>query len=148
MNIDEKWMKIAIEEALVAKNEGEVPVGAILVKNQIIIAKGHNQNILCSDASAHAEIQTIRAAGKKLKNYRLVGTTLYVTLLPCSMCIGAIRHARIERLVFGAKDNKINSKIMDNYNMSNESNHKIIITGGILETQCSKLLSDFFKSRR
>jgi tRNA(adenine34) deaminase len=106
MNEDQKWMKIAIQEAKKAVNEGEVPVGAILVKNGMIIAKAHNRPITKNDATAHAEILAIRKAGKKEKNYRLVGTTLYVTLEPCLMCLGALINARIERIVFGAKKHK------------------------------------------
>ena len=93
MNEDEKWMYLAIKEAIKAEKEGEVPVGAVLVKDGLLIAKAHNQPISKNDVTAHAEIQLIRAAGKKLKNYRLTGTSLYVTLEPCAMCVGAMMHA-------------------------------------------------------
>ena len=106
MNDDEKWMQIAIKESIAAKNEDEIPVGAVLVRNGKLIAKAHNQPISTNDPTAHAEIQVIRKAGKTEKNYRLVGTTLYVTLEPCIMCIGALIHARIDRVVYGAHDNK------------------------------------------
>jgi len=102
MNEDEKWMSLALDQAIKAEEDGEVPIGAILVKDGLVVARAHNQPISTNDASAHAEIQLIRAAGKKLKNYRLTGTSLYVTLEPCAMCLGAIMHARIERVVFGA----------------------------------------------
>ena len=106
MNQDEKWMEFAIEEAKKAKNKNEVPVGAILVKDQRIISRGHNQPISTNDATAHAEILAIRKASKAQNNYRLVNTTLYVTLEPCAMCLGALVHARVSRIVFGAHDFK------------------------------------------
>ena len=149
MNNDEKWMQIAIQEAIKAEKEGEVPVGAVLVKDGLIIAKAHNQPISINDATAHAEIQLIRAAGKKLKNYRLTETSLYVTLEPCAMCLGAIMHARIERIVYGAHDQKTgvcgSSEDLTNANCFK---HKIHITGSVSERKCSQLLQTFFKSRR
>ena len=149
MNEDEKWMQIAIHEAIKSEKEGEVPVGAILVKNGLIIAKAHNQSISTYDATAHAEIQLIRAAGKKLKNYRLTETSLYVTLEPCAMCLGAIMHARIKRIVYGAFDPKTgvcgSSEDLTNANCFK---HKIHITGSVSESKCSQLLQTFFKSRR
>ena len=149
MTKDEKWMQIAIEEAELAMNENEVPVGAVLVKNNKLLAQAHNQPINQNDSTAHAEIQLIRKAGKQLKNYRLIGSTLYVTLEPCAMCFGAMIHARIERIVFGASDPKTGvcgSSI--NLNEENFFNHKISITGGVLENESSKLLRLFFKSKR
>jgi tRNA(adenine34) deaminase len=149
MNIDEYWMQIALEEAIKAKIESEVPVGAILVKNNKIIARAYNQSISLHDASAHAEIQVIRSAGSKLKNYRLAGTSLYVTLEPCAMCFGAIIHARLERVVFAASDPKTGvCGSCINLNTENFFNHKISITRGILEKESSELLRLFFKSRR
>ena len=149
MNEDQKWMKIAIQEAKKAVNEGEVPVGAILVKNGMIIAKAHNRLITKNDATAHAEILAIRKAGKKEKNYRLVGTTLYVTLEPCLMCLGALINARIERIVFGAKNTK-NGFCGSLVDLTNDSqfNHRAIVTGGVLEKQCQEILRSFFKLRR
>jgi tRNA(adenine34) deaminase len=149
MNEDQKWMKIAIQEAKKAVNEGEVPVGAILVKNGMIIAKAHNRPITKNDATAHAEILAIRKAGKKEKNYRLVGTTLYVTLEPCLMCLGALINARIEHIVFGAKNTK-NGFCGSLVDMTNDSqfNHRPIVTGGILEKQCQEILRSFFRLRR
>ena len=149
MNEDQKWMKIAIQEAKKAVNEGEVPVGAILVKNGMIIAKAHNRPITKNDATAHAEILAIRKAGKKEKNYRLVGTTLYVTLEPCLMCLGALINARIERIVFGAENTK-NGFCGSLVDLTNDSqfNHRAIVTGGVLEKQCQEILRSFFKLRR
>ena len=149
MNKDEKWMQIAIEEAKLAMRENEIPVGSVLVKNEIIIARAHNLSILNNDPTAHAEIQLLRKAGKKQGNYRLGGSTLYVTLEPCTMCFGAIIHARIERIVFGALDPKtgVCGSCID-LNKESFFNHKISITGGVLDKECSELLKLFFKSKR
>jgi len=149
MTKDKKWMQIAIHEAKKAEENGEVPVGAVLVKDEQLIAKAHNQPISNKDATAHAEIQLIRAAGKELQNYRLNGSTLYVTLEPCAMCFGAIIHARVSRIVFGAYDPKtgVCGSSVDLTN-SNCFKHKVNITKGILERECSTLLQAFFKSRR
>ena len=149
MNEDEKWMQIALQEAIKAEEEGEVPVGAILVKNGMIIAKAFNQPISKNDATAHAEIQLLRTAGGKLKNCRLNGTSLYVTLEPCAMCLGAIMHARIERIIFGARDLKKGvCGSSENLINANCFNHKIDLTGGVLENESSQLLKNFFISRR
>ena len=149
MDVDEKWMQIAIDEAIKAKFENEIPVGAILIKNGEIIAQAHNQPILKNDPTAHAEIQVLRIAGKKLKNYRLNTSTLYVTLEPCSMCLSAMMHARIERIVFGAYDSKTGvCGSCVNLTDADFFNHKIQTHGGVLETKCSKLLKDFFKLQR
>jgi tRNA(adenine34) deaminase len=149
MNEDEKWMSLALEQARKAEEEGEVPVGAILVKDGLLIAKAHNQPISTNDPTAHAEIQLIRAAGKKLKNYRLTGTSLYVTLEPCAMCLGAIMHARVERIVFGAHDPKTgvcgsSENLMD----AKCFNHKINLVSGVMENESKQLLKNFFISRR
>ena len=149
MTKDEKWMKVAINEAKLAMNENEVPVGAVLVLNNKLIAQAHNQWILNNDASAHAEIQLIRKAGKYLNNYRLVNSILYVTLEPCAMCLGAIVHARIDQIVFGAFDSK--SGVCGSVsNLINEPyfNHKIIAKGGVLEHECKNILQTFFKTKR
>jgi len=149
MNEDEKWMKIAISEANLARNKGEIPVGAVLIQNGKLIAKAHNQPILNHDPTAHAEVQVLRKAGKKLKNYRLVKSTLYVTLEPCAMCLGAIMHARIERIVFGASDPKTGvcgSKV----DLTSEAffTHKVKVDGGVLEEDNREILQSFFKSKR
>ena len=149
MNEDEKWMQIAIQEAIKAEKEGEVPVGAVLVKDGLLIAKAHNQPISKNDATAHAEIQLIRIAGKELQNYRLNGSTLFVTLEPCAMCFGAMVHARVKRIVYGAHDPKTgvcgSSEDLTNANCFK---HKIHITGGVSERKCSQLLQTFFKLLR
>ena len=149
MTDDEKWMDLAIKQAIKAEKEGEVPIGAVLVKDELLIAKAHNQPITKNDPTAHAEVQLLRNAGKKLQNYRLTGSTLYVTLEPCAMCFGAMIHARIERIVFGAYDPKTgvcgSSEDLTNANCFK---HKINVTGGVSERKCSQLLQAFFKSLR
>lgn len=149
MNEDEKWMLLALKQAEEAEEEGEVPVGAILVKDDVLVEKAHNQPISSNDATAHAEIQLLRAAGKKLKNYRLLNTTLYVTLEPCTMCFGAIINARVERVVFGAFDSKtgVCGSCFDLRTL-NCFKHQINITGGVLKKECSQILHAFFKRRR
>jgi len=149
MSNDEKWMRIAIEEANLAMDKNEVPVGAVLVKNDKLIAQAHNKPITKNDPTAHAEIQLLRKAGEQQKNYRLPESTLYVTLEPCTMCFGAMVHARIDKIVYGASDPKTGvcgSRM--NLNEENFFNHKISITSGILEKESSELLKLFFKSRR
>ena len=149
MNEDEKWMQIAIQEAIKAERENEVPVGAVLIKDGLIIAKAHNQPISTNDATAHAEIQLIRAAGKIQGNYRLTGTILYVTLEPCAMCLGAIMHARIKRIVFGAHDPKTGvCGSTENLTDAKFFNHKIALTSGVLDSECKQLLKKFFISLR
>ena len=149
MNEDEKWMSLALEQARKAEEEGEVPVGAILVKDGLLIAKAHNQPISTNDPTAHAEIQLIRAAGKKLKNYRLTGTSLYVTLEPCAMCLGAIMHARVEHVVFGAYDPKTGvCGSSENLMEAKCFNHKMNLVSGVLENESKQLLKNFFNSRR
>ena len=146
---DEKWMSFALEQAGKAEKEGEVPVGAILVKDDLIIARAHNKPISTNDPTAHAEIQLLRAAGEELKNYRLPGTTLFVTLEPCAMCLGAIMHARIERVVFGAHDPKTGvCGSSENFMEASCFNHKIDIASGVLENESKQLLKNFFNSRR
>ena len=149
MNDDEKWMSLALKQAIKAEEEGEVPVGAILVKDGLVIAEAHNQPISTNDVTAHAEIQLIRAAGKKLGNYRLTGTSLYVTLEPCAMCLGAMMHARIERIVYGAHDPKT-GVCGSSENLIDAScfNHKIDLVSGVLDNECKQLLKKFFISRR
>lgn len=149
MDNDEKLMQIAIQQALKASNVGEVPVGALLVEDGKAIVKAHNMAISNNDPTAHAEIQVLRKAGEYFQNYRLPNTTLYVTLEPCAMCFGAIVHARVERIVFGAFDPKtgVCGSCID-LNQENLFNHKISITSGILEKECSLLLKKFFYNRR
>jgi tRNA(adenine34) deaminase len=149
MDEDEKWMKIAIQEAIKAEKEDEVPVGAVLVKDGLLIAKAHNQPISTNDATAHAEVQLIRTAGKIQENYRLTGASLYVTLEPCAMCLGAMMHARIERIIYGAHDPKTGAcGSSENLIDANCFNHKINLVSGVLENECKQLLKKFFISRR
>ena len=149
MNNDEKWMALAIKQAVKADAEGEVPVGGVIVKDGQLITRAHNQPISTNDATAHAEIQLLRAAGKLQKNYRLINTTIYVTLEPCAMCLGAMMHARIKRIVYGASDPKT-GVCGSHVDLSSESffNHEMEISGGVLEKECKELLQSFFKSRR
>ena len=149
MNYDINWMKIAIDEAHLAMDENEIPVGAVLVQDNKLIAQAHNRPIINNDPTAHAEIELLRKAGAKLQNYRLPKTTLYVTLEPCTMCIGAMIHARIERVVFGASDFK-SGVCGSTIDLLSESifNHQISVSGGILELECKNMLQSFFKIRR
>jgi len=139
----------ALELAKRAEAEGEVPVGAIIVKNNEIVAEGWNRPIANHDPTAHAEIQVIRAAAETLANYRLPDTTLYVTLEPCLMCIGAITHARIKRVVYGATDPRAGA-VQSIYTIADDRklNHYIDVQGGMLADECSQLLRDFFRQRR
>lgn len=148
-NIDEHYMKLALKEALKAKDKDEVPVGAIIVKNGKILAKGHNLRESSFDPTSHAEINAIRKACKKRKSWRLEGSTIYVTVEPCSMCAGTILWARIDRVVFGAKDLK-GGALGTTFNLYEmpSLNHYPKVTGGILEKECSELISSFFKNKR
>jgi len=149
MTNDIYWMQHAFSLAKHAAAEGEVPIGAVLVKDNQLIAQGWNQPILTHDPSAHAEIIALRAAGQLLKNYRLINTTLYVTLEPCAMCTMALVHARIERLVFGARDPKTGAIESVMSLLSHSSmNHQVAYTGGVLADECGQLLSEFFRARR
>ena len=146
---DAAWMALALQEAEKAKAIGEVPVGAVLVKEGYLIFAGHNKPIQEHDPSAHAEMVVLREAGKILNNYRLNNTTLYVTLEPCTMCAGLLVHARIKRLVFGALDPKAGAVESINQLLKHPSmNHEVQVTGGVLAQQCSEQLSNFFASRR
>ena len=145
----EKWMKLALEQARLAQAMSEVPVGAVLVQDDQLIASTHNQPISNNDPTAHAEIQLLRAAGKQLNNYRYPDTTLYVTLEPCTMCLGAMIHARVSRIVFGAYDQKTGvCGSCTDLSTSQCFNHTIAIEGGVLENNCKQLLQQFFKNRR
>lgn len=143
------WMHKAIEQAQKAQEIGEIPVGAVLVVDNKIIAKGWNHSIIDNDPTAHAEIMALRKGGKHLQNYRLLDATLYITLEPCVMCAGAIMHSRVKRVVYGASDLKTGAAgsfidILQHPGM----NHKVEITSGVLGEECSQLLSQFFKMRR
>ncbi|MGE0314959.1 MAG: tRNA adenosine(34) deaminase TadA [Lautropia sp.] len=142
-------IRLAIDQALNAATVGEVPVGAVLVREGQVIATGFNHPIGSSDPTAHAEIRAIRAAAEQLGNYRLADCDLYVTLEPCAMCAGAIMHARIRRLVFGARDPKTGAcgSVVD-LMAEHRLNHHTIVNGGVLEAECGRVLSDFFGQRR
>ncbi|MFZ7275728.1 tRNA adenosine(34) deaminase TadA [Avibacterium endocarditidis] len=149
-DFDEKMMRYALSLADKAEALGEIPVGAVLVDDEgKIVAEGWNLSIIQHDPTAHAEIVALRQAGQAQQNYRLLNTTLYVTLEPCTMCAGAILHSRIKRLVFGAYDLKTGAvgsrfHFFDDYKM----NHSLEITGGVLQEECSQKLSTFFQKRR
>jgi tRNA(adenine34) deaminase len=146
---DEAWMRYALRLAQRAQALGEVPVGAIIVKDGRCIAEGWNSPIALNDPTAHAEIMALRQAGAALGNYRLIDTTLYVTLEPCVMCMGAISHARVKRLVFGAFDPK-RGAVCHALSLTDAPflNHRVDWMGGVLETDCSELVRDFFRARR
>lgn len=146
---DEFFMREALKEAAVAAELGEVPVGAVIVAGDRIIARGHNRMISSNDPSAHAEITAIREAGRVLDNYRLTDTCLYVTLEPCIMCSGAIIHGRIGRVVYGASDYKTGADVsVFNILRDSRHNHHPEVTGGVLGEECSSMLSAFFSGRR
>ena len=146
---DELFMRRAIELASQAEDNGEVPVGPVLVKDGNIIAEGWNRSIGGHDATAHAEVETLRKAGQTLKNYRLLDTTLYVTLEPCPMCAGALLHSRVKRIVFGAPDLKSGAAgTVLNLFESQASYHYADVDSGLLENECREQLQAFFKRRR
>ncbi|MBS1269193.1 MAG: tRNA-specific adenosine deaminase [Gammaproteobacteria bacterium] len=149
MNADIRWMKYALKLALMAEQQGEVPVGAVLVRGADVLGEGYNSPISSNDPTAHAEITAIRQAARGNSNYRLPGSTLYVTLEPCPMCAGAILNARIDRVVFGAFDETSGAAgSVTNLLASRLFNHRCRLTGGVLREACGGLLTDFFVSRR
>jgi len=147
--LDVRFMQHALKLAQLAEQNDEVPVGAILVHEDKIIGEGMNQPITTSDPTAHAEVVAIRNAAQHVKNYRLVDTTMYVTLEPCAMCVGAIIHARIQCLVFGATDPKTGA-VQSVCQLLDEPawNHQVVYEGGLLAEQSATLLKNFFKQRR
>jgi len=149
MKTDIDFMKIALAEAEQARLVNEVPIGAVLTQSQEIVACAYNQTIQLRDPTAHAEILAIRKASIKLNNYRLPGLTLYVTLEPCIMCMGALIHARIKRIVFGAKDFKWGGCVsLYHLGCDIRLNHQIEITEGICEGQCREMIQHFFQEKR
>ncbi|MBU0730417.1 MAG: tRNA adenosine(34) deaminase TadA [Proteobacteria bacterium] len=150
MDSDSKYMEMALEEAAMAAERGEVPVGAVIVdQDGVILAQDGNRSIELSDPAGHAEILVMRAAGEKTGNYRLAGLSLYVTLEPCVMCAGAMVHARISRLIYGASDPKAGA-VESLYGIGRDGklNHALEVTGGVWADQASSMLKDFFKKRR
>lgn len=146
---DAYWMEVALQEAKIAASLGEVPVGAALVGDSGLLAAAGNSPIRTTDPSAHAEILVIRQAALLLQNYRLPGTTLYVTLEPCIMCMGALIQARIDRLVYGATDPKTGAAIsLYSIGCDQRLNHTVTVTSGVLADQCAEVLKNFFRERR
>jgi tRNA(adenine34) deaminase len=147
--LDRLFMQEALEQAKLAGLAGEVPVGAVLVSNGQIISRAFNQPIANHDPSAHAEMLALRIAAAQEQNYRLPGATIYVTLEPCAMCAGAMLHARVERVVFGAPDPKTGAvgSVIDLFSMK-QINHQTLSEGGVMQEECGQLLRDFFKERR
>jgi tRNA(adenine34) deaminase len=147
--MSEEWMRAALVLARQAAKKDEVPVGAVVVRDKQIVGRGFNQPIGRHDPTAHAEIMALRDAAQTLGNYRLPGCTLVVTIEPCTMCAGALVHARIERLIFGAKEPKAgavcsSASVLDNLGL----NHKVTVIEGVLENECKALMSGFFQGRR
>ena len=146
---DVEFMQAALADAAMAAGKGEIPVGAVVVANGKVIAAGHNNSIAAADPSGHAEIVALRAAAQKLGNHRLAGATLYVTLEPCVMCVGAIAQARAGRVVFGAYDRKAGALgSVEDLSDSRALNHRFEVNGGLLADECGELLQIFFEARR
>lgn len=146
---DDRFMRAALEQARDARRRGEVPVGAVVVLNDEIIGAGCNQPISATDPTAHAEIVALRDAAQRAGNYRLTGTTVYVTIEPCQMCFGAMIHARVDRIVYGTAEPKagaIESAMRAHEHPS--LNHRIAATGGVLEAECRDMIQEFFRERR
>ncbi len=147
--LDHQWMEHALELAVQAESVGEVPVGAVIVEDNQIIGEGYNQSILKQDATAHAEMNAIRAACSNKQNYRLPGATMYVTLEPCSMCAGALIHARVDRVVIATREPRAGAAgSVLNLLQREEFNHQCNVEIGLLQENSSKLLKTFFKNRR
>lgn len=146
---DEHWMRHALKLAEKAESLGEVPVGAVIVKDNELIAEGWNQPILSNDATAHAEIMVLRAAGEILENYRIMDAELFVTLEPCSMCVGALIHARIKRVVFAANEPRTGA-LGGAFNLleANQHNHIFEVESGVLADESRNMVQAFFKKRR
>lgn len=142
------FMRIAVEEAQDAGWEDEVPIGAVLVVDGAVMGRGHNCPVAQNDPTAHAEIRALRDATGYLKNYRLPGSTLYVTLEPCLMCFGALVHARVGRVVFGARDPKVGVTQWQDFLAQASLNHRPVLEGGLLDAECRDLLQDFFRRKR
>lgn len=143
------WMQMALTLAEQAASVGEVPVGAVVVRDGEVIGEGFNRTISSHDPTAHAEIVALRDAASRLKNYRLPGAELYVTIEPCTMCAGALVHARISHLIFGAKEARAGAIVSSARVLENPGlNHLVQITGGVCESEAGQLMADFFKAKR
>ncbi len=148
-SVDEQYMRIAIDQARIAEENGDVPIGAVIVHNDQIIAKAYNQREQLQDPTAHAEIIALTQAAAALENWHLNGCTMYVTLEPCCMCAGALVLARINRLVYGCDDPKTGAvKSLYNIVQDDRLNHRVEVTSGVLADECSALLTGFFEKRR
>jgi tRNA(adenine34) deaminase len=145
---DIHFMRLALEEAEQAEVRDEVPIGAVLVSEGTLVGRGHNCPITQHDPTAHAEVRALRSAGQWLKNYRFGGTTLYVTVEPCLMCFGALVHARVARVVFGAPDPKVGVSVLLPALEDARLNHRIAFQGGLLEAECREQVQRFFQRRR
>lgn len=146
---DAGWMEQALEQARLGAQAGEVPVGALVIRDGEIVGVGHNRNLLDHDPTAHAEMVALRDSARRLGNHRLSGCTVYATIEPCAMCAGALIHARVARLVYGASDPKAGAagSVLQVLNHP-ELNHKMEITAGVLAEKCSEILQDFFRGKR
>jgi tRNA(adenine34) deaminase len=146
---DARWMKVALAEATRAEQLGEVPVGAVVVRDDALLARGHNRNLLDYDPTAHAEIVALREAGRVAGNHRLLECDLYCTIEPCAMCAGAMVHARIRRLIYGAADPKAGAagSVLDVLGDA-RLNHQVTIVPGVLAERCGELLQEFFRKKR
>ena len=143
------FMNMALDEALRAEREGEVPIGAVLVSEGLPLGRGHNCPVGSNDPTAHAEVRALQSAGAWIKNYRMPpGTALYVTLEPCLMCFGALVHARVDRVIYGAADSKVGVTKHLGLLSGAPLNHKIDFAGGLMETECSEMLQEFFRRKR
>jgi tRNA(adenine34) deaminase len=146
---DERFMRAALDQAREAQRRGEVPVGAVVVLDGLLVGEGFNQPIGSHDATAHAEIVALRDAGRRTANYRLSGATMYVTIEPCQMCVGAMIHARIAHVVYGTREPKAGA--IESAMRAHEHpalNHRLTATGGVLEEECRSILQEFFRERR
>jgi tRNA(adenine34) deaminase len=146
---DDSWMELALKLAREAAEMGEVPVGAVIVKDGEILGQGHNRNLLDTDPTAHAEIVALRQAATRCGNHRLAGAAMFATIEPCAMCAGAMVHARLARLVYGASDPKTGAagsalQVINHQRL----NHRMAVTSGVLADQCSEILQEFFRVRR
>lgn len=148
-DVDAHFMRLAVQQAIRAQQAGEVPVGAVLVRDGVVVGTGYNHPIGLHDPSAHAEMMALRDGAASLENYRLPGCTMYVTLEPCAMCAGAMLHARLERVVFGATDPKtgVAGSVLNLFDQT-QLNHQTSVVGGVLANECSQMLSSFFAQRR